>query len=128
MCICFGKERVMKRQIKRGDVYDAILPKQKGSIQAGRRPVIVTQTNRLNGTSTNVIVVPITSKIKNPGMDWHYVLPMVKGLSKQSMVLGEHRVTIDMSELVKYRCTLDKDIMKNVTRAIRAAEAEDRFD
>ena len=42
-----------KRKVRRGDIYYADLPKEeKGSVQAGRRPVLITQCDRLNRTST----------------------------------------------------------------------------
>lgn len=114
------------RVVRRGDVYDADLPeKLVGSIQAGKRPVVITQSNWLNFTSSTVIVAGMTSQIKNPDMDCHYVLPILKGLSMQTMVLGEQRFTIDKSLLLKFRCHLGNDLMRKVTRAIRAAESED---
>ena len=119
-------KRQIERQVKRGDIYYANLPIEEGSIQAGRRPVVITQSNWLNRNSTSVIIVALTSKIKNPGWDCHYILPKTKGLPKISMVLGEQRKTIEKFQLEDYRGSLSRDIMKNVTRAIRAAEAEDK--
>lgn len=116
----------MKREVRRGDVYYARLPDNDGSVQAGMRPVIITQTNWLNRTSDCVIIVPLTSEIKNPGWNCHFILPKIKGLPKQSMVLGEQKTTISMDKLERYRCRVDKEIMKCVTRAVKAAEADDR--
>lgn len=114
------------RPVKRGDIYYADLPEEEvGSIQAGRRPVLVTQCNRLNRNSTTVIVTIITSKIKRPDDETHVVLPMIKGLPKQSMVEAEQRKAISKSQLLEYRCTLDKETMKRVTSALRASESDD---
>ena len=113
-------------RVRRGDVFYADLPEEQvGSVQAGRRPVVITQSNWLNFTSPTVIIACLTSQIKNPDMECHFVLPMLKGLPLQTMVLGEQRFTIDKSQLVEHRCHISRDLMRKVTRAIRAAERED---
>lgn len=114
-----------KRVIKRGDVYYADLKEQKGSIQAGLRPVVVTQYNGLNRYSTTVIVAAITSQLKKTDAPYHVVLPMIKGLPKQSMVLAEQRFTLNKSDLIEYRCSLNKRIMRAVTEALHASEKEE---
>jgi mRNA interferase MazF len=113
-------------KIRRGDIYYADLPEEEeGSIQAGRRPVLITQSNWLNRKSPTVIVAAVTSKLKNTDWDCHLVLPMLKGLPKQSMILAEQRKTISKTQLICYRCTLDRKLMKQVTKALHAAERED---
>ena len=45
------------RKVRRGEIYYADLPEtESGSVQAGRRPVLITQCDRLNRTSTTVLV------------------------------------------------------------------------
>lgn len=113
------------KQIRRGDVYYAELPCNKGSIQAGMRPVVVTQYNGLNRYSPTVIVAAITSKLKKTDAPYHVVLPMIKGLPKESMVLAEQRFTLNKTDLVEYRCTLDKRVMRAVTEALHETEKDD---
>ena len=49
-----------------GDIYYCDLGNMKGSVQCGKRPVIVIQNNRLNRKSPTVMVAVITSvKKKN---------------------------------------------------------------
>ena len=111
------------RKVKRGEIYYADLPEtESGSVQAGRRPVLITQCDR---TSTTVLVAIVTSKLKRPDDETHVVLPMMKGLPKQSMVEAEQRKTISKSQLLEYRCTLDPQTMKRVTRALRNSEKDD---
>ena len=76
-------------------------------------------------TSTTVLVAIVTSKLKRPDDETHVVLPMMKGLPKQSMVEAEQRKTISKSQLLEYRCTLDHQTMKRVTRALRNSEKDD---
>ena len=111
--------------IERGDVYmgpfnlDSNL--QKG-IQRGYRPILVTQSDWQNRRSESVIVVPGTSELKKTGMSTHIVLPMIKGLPKQTMFCCEQRGVVNVNQLDKYCCTLPPDIMKKITRACRLAE------
>ncbi|MBP3897471.1 MAG: type II toxin-antitoxin system PemK/MazF family toxin [Mogibacterium sp.] len=111
--------------IERGDVYmgpinlDSDL--QKG-IQRGYRPLLVTQSDWQNRRSESVIVVPGTSELKKTGMSTHIVLPMIKGLPKQTMFCCEQRGVVNVNQLDKYCCTLPQDIMKKITRACRLAE------
>lgn len=115
-----------ERKVRRGEIYYADLPEtESGSVQAGRRPVLITQCDRLNRTSTTVLVAIVTSKLKRPDDETHVVLPMMKGLPKQSMVEAEQRKTISKSQLLEYRCTLDHQTMKRVTRALRNSEKDD---
>ena len=115
-----------KRPIRRGDVYYAELPAEEvGSVQAGSRPVLVTQSNWLNRRSTTVIVAMVTSQIKRLDLATHVLLPIIKGLPKQSMVMTEQRKTISKDKLVQYRCTLDPETMKKVTRALKESERDD---
>lgn len=119
----------LPRPVLRGDIYFADLPEDEiGSIQAGRRPVLITQANYLNKNSTTVIVAVITSKLKRTTDPVHVVLPMIKGLPKQSMVVAEQRKTISKSQLLEYRGSLDAETMKEVTRALRNAERPDKED
>ena len=114
--------------VERGDVYMADLGKEEevvGSEQFGVRPVAVTSANFLNRRSPTVIVAAITSELKKTGMHTHVMLPAAL-LPKASMVLCEQRFTIDKQRLIKYCCKLDKETMKQVTRACRRAEAADK--
>lgn len=115
-----------ERPIRRGDIYYADLPPEEdGSVQAGSRPVLITQSNWLNRRSTTVIVAMVTSQIKRLDLSTHVLLPMVKGLPKQSMVMAEQRKTISKEKLIQYRCTLDTATMKRVTRALKESERDE---
>ena len=112
----------MYRTIVRGDIFDADIPEVViGSEQAGRRPVVIIQADWLNRTSSNVKFAVITSKLKRLELPTHYLIPDIRGLPKQSMVLGEHTGTMDKSRLLGYRCTLGNEIMRQVDKAVRAS-------
>lgn len=108
------------RKLRQGDIYYADLPvKEEGSVQAGRRPVLIILCNRLAFTSPNVVVAIVTSKLKRIDDEAHVVLPMMKGLPKQSMVEIEQVMTLQKYKLRDYCCTLDEETMLKVYRAIR---------
>lgn len=48
----------------RGDVWLAALDPVRGSEQAGTRPVLVFQVNRLNDFLRTVVVIPFTSNLR----------------------------------------------------------------
>lgn len=124
--------------IERGDVYMADLGSEglddeargsrqaRGSQQAGVRPVVVTQCNRQNRTSTTVVVAAGTSKLKREDLPYHVVLPVVRGLSRRTMICCEQRFTLPVDRFISYCCTLDRKLMKRITRACHRAEEEDR--
>ena len=107
------------RQVHQGDIYFARIPQQRGSIQAGDRPVIVISANWLNRASPVFRVALLTSQLKAAGMPTHVVLPMLKGLPKQSMVLAEQTAELVREDFLSYRCTLSEELYKDVDRAVR---------
>lgn len=107
-------------EVHQGDIYYAHIPKQRrGSIQAGNRPVVIVQAEWLNGSSPVFKVLELTSKLKNPEMPTHVVLPMLKGLPKRSMVIAEHWAELNREDLLSYRCTLNNEWYTKVNRALR---------
>jgi mRNA interferase MazF len=109
-----------KKIIQRGDIWYADLPTISGSsIQGGRRPVLVYQTDTLNGKSPTVNVLAITSQIKRKDLGYHVELPWIAGLTKKSMVLAEQAFTLDQNRLFNFRCRLSETTMKHVERARR---------
>ena len=115
--------------VERGDVYMADLGPEdeaQGSQQAGVRPVVVTQCNRQNRSSSTVVVAAGTSHLKRQDLPYHVVLPPTKGLRKRTMICTEQRFTLSVSRLISYCCTLDKSIMNLITRACHRLEEPDK--
>lgn len=107
------------RQVRQGDIYFARIPQRRGSIQAGDRPVVIVSANWLNRASPKYRAALLTSQLKAAGMPTHVVLPMLKGLPKQSMVLAEQTAELLPEDLLSYRCTLSDELYKEVDRAMR---------
>ena len=90
-------------KIRWGEIYTCDLGKMKGSVQCGVRPVLVVQTNKLNGCSPTVVVAVITSVRKREDIASHIPLETDCGLNEPSMVLLEQIRTIDKAEeLISY--------------------------
>lgn len=88
-------------KIKWGEIYTCDLGKMKGSVQCGVRPVLVVQTNKLNGSSPTVVVAVITSVRKREDIASHIPLETDCGLNEPSMVMlvaGKMRVMIESFE------------------------------
>ena len=109
------------KKVKWGDIYYCNLGHMKGSVQCGRRPVLVIQTNRLNGTSPTVLVAVITSVLKNKEMSTHISLGTEYGLVEESMVMLEQIRTVDKAEeLEDYIGTVDDaDKINEIKRGLK---------
>ena len=85
--------------MKRGEVWYAELSPTQGSEQAGRRPVVIVSGNLLNQHLPIVIVVPVTTKIKN-----YKGNPIIKpspanGLTSESEMLIFHIRSVSKDRL-----------------------------
>ena len=107
------------REVRQGDIYYAKIPKRRGSIQAGNRPVVVISSDWLHEISPKYRVAALTSQLKAVKMPTHVVLPKLKGLPKQSMVIAEQTAELIREEFLSYRCTLSDELYKEVDRAVR---------
>ena len=104
--------------ILRGEIYYAALGDAIGSEQAGHRPVLIMQSDLLNQKSPTMIVVPITSIIKHPFLQSHYILPPNCPLRERSMVLTEQVRALDRKRLGAYVGRLNVNELRNVERAL----------
>lgn len=89
-----------------------------GSEQSGWRPALIFQNNTGNAYSPNVIVLPITSKLKKVNQPTHVVVHAGEsGLVKDSMVLCENPISISKNKLGKYLTTLSYEYMSMIAQA-----------
>lgn len=109
------------RNVRWGDIYYCNLGETKGSVQSGKRPVLVVQTNCLNESSPTVVVASITAKRKKTSMNTHVELGTDCGLKEPSMVMLEQLRTVDkITELDNYvgRIT-DEKKMNEIKRGLK---------
>lgn len=90
------------RKIKRGQIYLYDFKSQDGSKQSGFRPIIILQNDAITAHSSEVLVAPLTGKIKNPYWYPHVYLGKNYGLDVPSMVLCEQITPIEKSKLKYY--------------------------
>lgn len=79
--------------IKRMEIYMADLPLSGGSVQMGKRPVLIVQNDVGNMKSPTVVVVPLTTAEKK----WqivHVEIPTSTGIPKESIALCEQIMTL----------------------------------
>ena len=102
----------------RFQIYVCDLGENEGSVQGGKRPVLIIQSNAVN--SSTVIVAPITSSIKKTNMVSHIILSDASNFSMESMVVLEQLRTVNVSALECYCGFIHnrKDI-KNINEGIK---------
>ena len=106
--------------IRRGDIYSYDSGMTEGSIQSGRRPVLVIQGDHFNVKSPTVIVASITTVIKKRYLPSHIFLGDRFGLVKPSMVLLEQIQTVNKSGLTDYIGFVDdENSWKQINTALK---------
>lgn len=89
-------------EIKKGNIYYAMLDPVIGSEQGGKRPVVILQNNVANKYSPTLIVAPITTIIKKHYLPTHIIIKKNDFLKKNSTILIEQSRVIDKSRLITF--------------------------
>lgn len=112
-------------EIKKGDIYYAMLDPVIGSEQDGKRPVVVVQNNLANKHSPTVIVAPITTILKKLYLPTHIVINKNNFLKKDSTILIEQIRVIDKSRIITYLGKLKEFQIRKIDKALINAFAID---
>lgn len=91
----------MMNSFKQGEIWYANLNPIQGSEQAGHRPVVIVSGNMLNTYLNTVIVMPLTSKVKNYKGNVVLTPSLENGLEKTSEILIFHIRSIAKERLEK---------------------------
>lgn len=88
--------------MRQGAIYEAFLDPVIGSEQQGRRPVVILSGSQLNARLQTVIIVPLTSQLKN--FEGNLILEpdSQNGLKKTSEALTIHIRSIDKARCKKH--------------------------
>lgn len=105
-------------EIKKGDIYYAMLNPVIGSEQSGKRPVVVIQNNLANKHSPTVIIAPITTILKKLYIPTHIVIGKNNFLKKDSTILVEQVRVIDKSRIITFLGKLNEIQMLQVDKAL----------
>lgn len=108
---------IMKKEVKRGELYFADLDPVIGSEQGGFRPALIIQNNTGNRYSNTVIAACVTSKLKSK-LPTHVPLVGMAGLPENSVILLEQIRTIDKSRLNAFVGSLNEKLMAQVDTAL----------
>ncbi len=114
-------------ELRIGDIVFAEIHGE-GHTQDGDRPAVVIQNDVGNKHSTNLIVFPITGRIRHTYLPTHVVLSAkTTGMPKDSMVLCENPVTLPQ-ENVKWRCgALSREDFSRVCKAALVSMPFDKY-
>lgn len=93
--------------MRQGEIWYADLNPVKGSEQAGFRPVVVISGNLLNEYLNVVIVVPLTTQIKNYKGNPILSPNKINGLKKESEMLIFHVRSVAKDRLVEKLGTIE---------------------
>ena len=106
--------------IRRGEIYWLQLPVGQGSVQAGRRPVLVIQNDIGNRVSAITIVAAITSQPRPRLYPFHVQFTAAEsGLRLDGTVLCEQVQTVDQASLGRLTGALNHLKMSEVDIALR---------
>ena len=116
MFIYFKKGGIAMFKYNKYDVIFGEFPEMDGSVQSGYRPGIVIQNNLGNKYSPTLIVMPLTSKIKNLNQATHLLIKCNKenGLKVDSILLAEQIATIDKRKVKKIGHINDRNLQKRI--------------
>ena len=112
------KRKMIKSDIKKGEIYYASLNPAIGSEQKGERPVVVIQNNLGNKYSLTVIIAPLTEVIKKADLPTHITIFRNDFLKYDSMILLEQIRVIDKSRIISYMGSLLDYQLDKVNRAL----------
>lgn len=109
----------MNRRIKRGDIYYANLYPIIGCEQDGIRPVVVIQNEMANEYSPVVLIAPLTSRVDSkPKLGTHVYVDRNGKITHNSIILMEQIRVLDKSRLGSYICTLNKEKLQEIDKAL----------
>jgi mRNA interferase MazF len=95
--------------MKQGEIWNANLNPSKGSEQSGFRPVVIVSGNMLNANLPIVIVMPLTSKVKNYKGNPVLTPSKMNGLKAKSEVLIFHVRSISKDKLMTKLGTVEAE-------------------
>jgi mRNA interferase MazF len=107
--------------VNRGDVVLCDLSPVIGTEQAGRRPVVILQTDRANAVSPHTIIAPFTTRIRSALLPSHVLIPAGEGgLQQDSVLLCEQIRVVDKQRIIAVWGHLDDSYMESINQALQA--------
>jgi len=115
---------------KKYDIVYGEFPQNTISIQSGFRPAIVIQNDIGNRFSPTLLVIPLSSQIKNIEQPTHTLITCdgENGLKVDSMLLAEQTTTISKIKSRKIGRITDRETQKNIFKCFIYSAAYGDFD
>ena len=104
--------------MNQGEIWLTDLNPVKGSEQAGLRPVVIISGNLLNQHLQVVIVVPLTSKIKNYKGNPVLQPSKTNGLKNESEMLIFHIRSVSKDRLIRRQGVIDSMELASATKTL----------
>jgi mRNA interferase MazF len=105
--------------MKRGDVHLADLDPTKGSEQAGRRPVLILEDDRLIPATLTVVVIPFTTNLRMQNLPTCVLVSAGEGgLRGDSVAIGHQIRALDKRGLVAHWGTLPPARLAEIEHAV----------
>ncbi len=104
--------------MKQGEIWYADLNPSKGREQSGLRPVVVISGNLLNQHLSVVIVMPLTTKIKNYKGNPIIIPSKTNGLKTESEMLVFHVRSVSKDRLVRKLGNIQKNDLDRAVRTL----------
>ncbi len=104
--------------MKQGEIWYADLNPTKGSEQSGLRPVVIVSGDLLNEHLPIVIIMPLTTKIKNYKGDPIIAPSKSSGLKVESEVLVFHVRSVSKDRLVRKLGHVSKDHIEMLKKTL----------
>ena len=106
--------------MKKGDVYIADLSGSRGSEQAGIRPVLIIQSDKISKYTQTVVSIPITTNLRRAQIPGCVLLPKGEGgLIQDSVALCYQIRAIAKSRLQNRIGSLSPPVLKQIEDAIK---------
>lgn len=110
------------RRVKKGEIYYYDFGKRDGTVQSGRRLVLILQSNAFNDRVATAVVAVLTSATKKRYLPSHIYLGEEYGLPEASMVMLEQTATINQNDLQEYISVIkDEKTMNQITKGLKKA-------
>jgi len=108
------------RSIRRGDIVIANLPTTEGSIQHGRRLILIVSNNICNTHSPVVTYVPLTKVQTKASIPTHVKIARTQynHLKFDSIILCEQIMSIDKKSIIEFKGRCDSNTMRKVDKAL----------
>lgn len=101
--------------VQRGEVWFARLDPVQGSEQAGTRPVLIFQNNRLNRTGTTTLAITFTTSLTRSTSPFAVLVPQGEGgLVADSVLLCNQMRVLDESRLERRLGQVSEQVMADV--------------